>query len=206
MVPTARGDARHEGGFKRLRIPRISLWVIAFGIGTAFQIWRGATSDAVIFGIATTFLIVNSYFVHQESTWKLAWDSRLVGEEVLIPLVSLIGITLYLSPLHGAIQTWIFLILALVVLTLTWFSDRPEVIRPDASIFLSAKVWASLGVLTSIWEVLNYVLAGISHDDRTYPTISDLVDPVLRNHLGKMVFLMIWIFTGITFLKPARTE
>lgn len=206
MLLAGRGDSSEQGGLERLKMPRISLWTIAFGIGTAFQIWRGATSDAVIFGIATIFLIINSNAVRQESTRRFSLESHLREKVVAIPLLSLIGITLYLSPLHSGIPTWLFIGIAPLALTLTWFSDRPDAIKPGAPIFLSAKVWSGLGILTSLWEVLNYILAERSHDDITHPTITDLVDPVLKNHVGKILFIVIWVAAGITFLKPARPE
>lgn len=189
-----------------MRIQRISLWALVFGLGTAFQVWRGAPGDAVIFGVATALLIIDSAFVNHDSARKMTLDFPPVSRAVVIPSVFLAGSALYLSPIHGVIEMWLLIFIAPVLLLLIWVADQPKAIEPDAPIFFSAKVWACLGLLTTAWELLNYLLAETFNNERTYPTISDLVDPVLKNHLAKMLFILIWIFAGITFLKPVKTE
>lgn len=58
-------------------------------------------------------------------------------------------------------------------------------------------VWATIGVITCLWE-LNSFIAGLlwPDDGANHPAVTDLVGPQLTGWSGRVVFLMLWLAAG----------
>lgn len=62
-------------------------------------------------------------------------------------------------------------------------------------------IWFVIGTLTCIFELGNYFASDITHDDKSFPTLTVLVDPIVANSWGKVVFVVVWAGIGAGLLR-----
>jgi hypothetical protein len=61
-----------------------------------------------------------------------------------------------------------------------------------------------LALFMAVSELFAYIFATVFKDDRTYPTISILVNPVLESPYGRAVFLILWMLIGFGLLQVRK--
>jgi hypothetical protein len=72
-----------------------------------------------------------------------------------------------------------------------------------------AVAWGSVLVALGLWELSALLLQpSLTTDSYVHPTISVLMDPLLAGHLGRSVFLWLWLTSGwyLLGLVPAATQ
>jgi len=52
-----------------------------------------------------------------------------------------------------------------------------------------------------LWELAANVLGQLNNTLSEYPTISVLVDPVLDSTIGQAAFVLLWLLSGMGFLR-----
>lgn len=58
-------------------------------------------------------------------------------------------------------------------------------------------VWATIGVLTCLWELSSFIAGQLWPDDGVdHPAVTDLIGPQLTGWSGRAIFLMIWLAAG----------
>jgi hypothetical protein len=65
-------------------------------------------------------------------------------------------------------------------------------------------IWLTLALFMAVSELFAYIWANVYQDDKTYPTISIIVNPVLESPYGRGVFLMLWMLIGVGVLQIWR--
>ena len=66
--------------------------------------------------------------------------------------------------------------------------------------------WLALAVIMCVSELFAYIWANAFKDDKTYPTISVIVNPVLESPYGRGIFLALWMLIGVGLLQIWRKK
>ncbi len=65
-----------------------------------------------------------------------------------------------------------------------------------------AVAWATVFVVLGLWELANLLLQpSLTVGSNAHPTISVLTDPILASHLGRSVFLALWLAFGAFLME-----
>lgn len=175
------------------------LWTVVLGIMSGFQLWRGAWVDGTLFTLLTILLIVDTA-THR----RIRFVKRpiVAPRWVTLTVVVAIGIVLIVAPRHGLIDLVAMIIIGITAILLAWSpaSVRPE--RPRRAYVTSSIIWSILGVALCLWEALMFVLSTfLPGGTEVYPTVSVLLDPFLDWWPGKIIFIGLWLFVGLTLLR-----
>lgn len=167
-----------------------TLWLLIFIAGAVFQLWRGSPVDTVIYLVVALLVILSSL-----SSFKIpGFRSTRFSSWALLLLIATLGSSLL--PIHSWPITTIYLMLVPVIIRIAWPRDLPtSQLRDDAS-RRSSMIWSAIGILVCICELGNYFASDYTHNDKAYPTITVLVDPIVANAWGKVVFVLIWAGIG----------
>lgn len=180
------------------KLHRASLWIWAFLINLALQIFRGSWSDTIIFSIFTIALIYasrtkrNVALLHEA---KFPW----IVESALA-----LGFLLLVIPWHTSILIWLFAVLIIVVCVLVWSREHTERMPRTKRMKRAEFTWVVLAVLLAIWEFGANILGIQNNTLYEYPTISILVVPMLDSIFGKVTFVVLWLAMGLGLLRLVR--
>jgi preprotein translocase subunit Sec61beta len=166
------------------------LWGGVLVIAGAFQFYRGAPDDGLIFGIGALLLLAH-YF----------WPKRFV--KTLPPSITFLLLTVgvsiaALSKIHTRPQ----LIAMVCFATILLVGNQSVIAKPTSSeveqraLVRSRLVYALLAVLCSIWEMLSYILETHKRWSNKFPTISELTDPMMHHTYGRVIFLICFGLIG----------
>lgn len=133
-------------------------------------------------------------------------EHPLLRQSTGIPVIVLSSVALYAFPIHSKVATFVFLVVGPIAMAFMWTRDSEITYKPEGSMAISARIWASLFILGCIWELVSYVLSYWAKNDNAYPTISILLGPLLKTSAGKGIFLLIWIGIGMQMLRLWRKK
>lgn len=175
------------------------MWTVVLGIMAAFQLWRGAWVDGTLFTLLTLLLIVDTA-THRRI--KLVKRPIVAPRWVTLTVVVAIGIVLIVAPRHGIVDLVAMILIGVTAILLAWSpaTARPE--HPHRAYVTSSVIWSILGVALCLWEALMFVLSTfLPGGTDVYPTVSVLLDPFLEWWPGKIIFIGLWLFVGLTLLR-----
>ncbi|MFM6971206.1 MAG: hypothetical protein ACKOWH_01280 [Rhodoluna sp.] len=184
---------------KRL-LKGINPWLPVMAFTTAFHINRGSVVDAIIFGTGSLLIVAD---------WK-KWNQFGMPERPKIS-VWLIGLlifisssVLFFSKRGGWQDVALFLVLAPLAFSLIYYRDHGP--KPSLTPVMNRTkwIWMSLALFMAVSELFAYIFATVYKDDKTYPTISVLVNPVLDLPYGRAIFLALWMMIGVGMLQITR--
>lgn len=177
--------------------PTLSLWVVAFGMCAALQIFRGSAGDEAIF-IGGTLLLILSTTVLERTEFPS--DRVLAGRRLDWSSLVLL-VALGFNPRHSPFNFALFILLLPIVITLAWGERSqprlPLTKRDRATRF----AWSTWAILMCIWEFGANIFGQLSGTPRAFPTISVLVDPLLDSEIGQAGFVTVWLALGYYLLK-----
>ena len=167
-----------------------------------FQIMRGAIVDAVIFTVGSLLLIAD---------WKhwLRWhmpERPRIGRIPVILVILLSSSVLFFSDRGGWQDVVLLLALAPVALSLVFYRDHGP--KPSSSRIMNRTrwLWLAIAVFLCLSELFAYIWANVFKDDRSFPTISIIVRPILDSPYGRGIFLAIWMLVGVGLLQVWRKK
>ncbi|MEY4444519.1 MAG: hypothetical protein RL301_598 [Actinomycetota bacterium] len=175
---------------------RTSLWTLIFGFTFAIQVYRWAIADMVIFGILTLILAIESSSI--SSNWK--FNGIQVNQIVAFLITAASGVFIYLSERQDPALGFFFALLALMLLLGIWRrkSGAEKLTNRE---FGHAIYWSAVAGVLGVWEFLALILSRIVHNDKAFPTISELLLPKLDSNLARLVFLIVWLGVGYYFIE-----
>jgi hypothetical protein len=181
---------------KRL-LAGINPWLPPMIFVAIFHFMRGAVGDALIFGIGSLILIAD---------WK-HWIKWSMPERIrfkrwtVILVIAIASSVLFFSKRGGWQDVVLLLALAPVALTLVYYRDHGP--KPSSTKLMNRTHWAwlTLAVVMCVSELFAYIWANVFKDDKTYPTISVIVNPVLESPYGRGIFLVLWMLIGVGLLQ-----
>ena len=158
--------------------------------------------DCLIFAIGSLLLIAD---------WK-KWTRWHMPERIVASRLSVIAVialacsVLFFSKRGGWQDIVLLLVLAPIALTLVYYRDHGP--KPSSTRVMTRTrwLWLSLAVLMCISELFAYIWANVFKDDKTYPTISVLVNPILESPYGRGIFLALWMLIGVGLLQLWRKK
>lgn len=175
----------------------ISLWVIAFSLCSALQVFRGSIGDEIIFLTGTAILVLCTTALRKlQSPFDLGSSSRTL-EIVAFSTWVIIA----LIPRHTTFEAIPVVAVAAAAIPVAWgktaFDKKPLPTR-DRKARLLWIIWA---VLVCLWEFAANILGQLDHTHHNFPTISILVDPLLDSAIGKAGFALCWVAVGFGLIK-----
>lgn len=167
-----------------------------------FQVMRGAYGDAIIFGIGCLILILD---------WKklIPWHmpERLkLNKWTVSGVLFLAALVLFFSERGGWQDIVLLLAIAPVALYLTYYRDHGP--KPSATKVMARTrgLWVTIAIAMAVCELLAYIWANVFKDDKNYPTVSVLVNPILESPWGRSIFLVLWMLIGVGMLQVWRKK
>ena len=161
-----------------------------------FHVRRGAYSDATIFGLACAILILDW---KRLVPWHMPERPKLNKWGVSLAML-LAASVLFFSERGGWQDIVLLLALAPIALTLTYYRDHGP--KPSATKVMARTraLWVTIAISMALCELMAYIWANVYKDDKSFPTISVLVNPVLESPYGRSIFLLLWMLIGIGML------
>lgn len=175
-----------------------TLWIIVFFGGTIFQYWRGSQIDTLVYATVTALLLLASQDIFglpelEATTLKSSGIILLVCTAVFI-----------FADIHTAASAVFYLALIPLLLRNMWRSDASSADISTPAVRRSSRIWFAIGLLTCLAELGNYFAADATHNDKAYPTITVLVDPLVANNAGKIVFVILWSMIGVGLFRVSE--
>ena len=186
----------------RLRLT-IAAWITILILTGGFQFYRAAIPDGAVFIAMAIALIVGETGILSRLDGKGLRPRRLV---VAIAL-AVDAAVLVLTPRHGYADGIAIAGTGLLVFLVAWPNEPSGDTAPEPWVprmTRAAIAWAILGIAFCIWELAMYFL-GYGQDGRTaFPALSDILDPVLDNPIGRLLGAAAWLAGGIALTRRGR--
>lgn len=181
-------------------------WIVILVLTGFFQIYRGdALADGIVFLSMAVALVVGETGILKQLDGHFLKPRRLV----VLLAVAVDAAVLVLTPRHGYADGIVIAVTGVLVFLIAWpngaASDRsPEAWTPRLT--RAAIAWAILGLAFVLWELAMYIL-GYGQDGRTmFPALSDILDPVLDNPIGRALGAAAWLAGGVALMKRGRKQ
>ena len=165
-----------------------------------FQVIRGAVGDSIIFGLACLLLILDW---KRMLPWELPERPNYKKRWVVVGLV-LAALILFFAPRASIFDIVLLLAIAPTALTLVYYRDHGPLPADTPALKLSVRIWVLIIVAMALFDLFAYIWANVFKDDKNFPTVSILMEPVLANPIGRTFFLMLWMLAGAYILGMWR--
>lgn len=184
--------------WRRYRHP----WIWMFVIVVAFQVFRGSIADALIFSSFAGLAILSQsgrreQFLHQ--------IPRVTRKQVLIGVAGL-AVVMTALPRHSVAYGLLFLVIGCYVILTSWYGDSGAKERRNLPVSRATVLWRTYGIALCLWELAANILGQLNNTLSEFPTISVLVDPLLDHPLGKAGFVLLWLMSGVGFMRLWRVR
>jgi hypothetical protein len=167
-----------------------------------FQVMRGAYIDALIFAVGSVLMIGDwKKWFH----WSMPERPKAGRLSVLLVIIGSSSV-LFFSERGGWQDVVLLLALAPVALPMVYYRDHGP--KPSSTQVMNRTRWAwtTLAVFMCLSELFAYIWANTFKDDKSYPTISIIVNPVLESPYGRGIFLVLWMLIGVGLLQLWRKK
>jgi len=175
----------------------VSIWVATFALTALLQIFRGALGDTIVFASGTVLILLSTTLLKNSSFPS----SRLVSAKSLEWAGLILLVSLVFTPRHTFINLALFVLILPVMITLAWgekaFPENP----PSARVRATRNVWIVWAVSMCCWEFAANILGQVFKAPSSFPTMSVLIDPLLKADLGQAGFVAVWLSVGYFVLK-----
>ena len=182
----------------RLRSP--ILWLVVFFGGAIFQFWRGATVDTLVY-LSVALLVI----VEVQERFRIP-EFRAIRFTTATSTLLAGSLVFILFPTHSWPSAITYLVFIPVLLRIIWGEGSKSALISTSALRKSSKIWFVIGVLTCICELGNYIASEITHDDKSFPTLTVLIDPIVAGSVGKIVFVLMWTLIGIELLRVSAAK
>lgn len=212
-----RGRLRDARNRRARFVTRLRLdwwWIAILLICGSFQIYRGAPIDGAFFLAAGAALLADA------AGWLRRLDRyplpRLhLAVQIVLGVLAVAVITL--APQWSVADLVVVCVIGATAVIVSWRGDdiypvdteaersveQAEALRRAA--VRSAVLWACAGVFLCLWELLHFFLAMPSPQaEWDHPVLSDLIDPIVANPIGRAVCATLWILGGAALLRRGR--
>jgi len=178
----------------------INPWLPVFVFLVAFHLNRGSIGDAIIFGLGSLILIADW---KRWIPWHMPERPKVSGW--VIALVLGVSFVILLTTERNGWQDVVLLItLAPIALVMVYYRDHGP--KPSSTRVMARTkwIWMTLALSMAVAELFAYIFAAVYKDDRSFPTVSVLVNPVLESPIGRSVFLVLWMLIGVGLLQVRK--
>lgn len=182
------------------KLRRRTLWLIVFVTGAVFQFWRESPIDGLIYSFVAALILLAEMPRFESTEFRVL---RLRYLAVILLLGTLVFLTF---PIHSTLTAVGYLVLIPMLMGVALQKDWPTTIGSSSAVRRSSKIWFTIGSLTCVCELGNYFASEFTHNDKTFPTLTVLVDPFVASNGGKIVFVLLWARIGLGLLRMAAEK
>jgi hypothetical protein len=178
-------------------------WIAILALTAFFQFLRGAPVDGVIFLAVALALVADATGLLR----RLPLRPHVVRRATTVVVVIVLAVLLTALPRYSVADGVIVAAVGVTALLLAWPGDDRARDRPQAraGVRRAAMLWATLGVLTCLWEVTMFFLGMPSPEaEYAHPPLSDLVGPLLDNPVLRFLLVVAWLAGGAALLRRGR--
>lgn len=175
---------------------RTSTWTLIFAFTFAIQVYRWSVPDMAIFGFLTLLLAIESSTLVQN--WK--FDGIRFSQVVGYIFIAALGTYIYISKRQDPGLAAIFVLFAIILLLAVW-RKKAQSEKLNKREFAHAIYWSTLAGILGAWEFFALVLSRIAHNDKAFPTISELLLPSLDRPVPKIIFIICWLGFGFYLIE-----
>ena len=176
------------------------LWLVVFIGGAAFQLWRGSPVDTLVY-VSVALLVTLAV---QERLRTPEFSATRFATAVSILLVATLVFILF--PIHSWPTAVFYLLLVPVLLRIIWQKESAPSQDSTMAMRRSSKIWFAIGSLTCICELGNYFASDITHNDKAFPTLTVLLDPIVADKVGKVIFVTVWAVIGAGLFRVSTEK
>ena len=173
-----------------------------FVIIVSFQVFRGSAGDALIFAIFAALTILSQ---HGKPEQFLPTIPKLHRKQVIIGVTTL-AVLMTAIPRHTVAYGLMFVAIGAYVVATSWYTDSGKKERRNLPVARATVIWRTYGIALCVWELAANILGQLNNTLSEFPTISVLVDPLLDHPLGKAGFVLLWLMSGVGFMRLWRVR
>lgn len=175
----------------------VSLWVAAFALTAALQVFRGALEDTIIFVAGGLLILLSTNVLAKINlpSAKLTAGSNLDWAGMILLFA------LAFTPRHTFFNLGIFVLLLPLVLFMAWGAHAEPVRQLTKRDRATRFAWSAWAIVMCLWEFGANIFGQLSKVPDAFPTISVLVDPILKLEIGQAGFVVVWLLVGYYLLK-----
>lgn len=189
-----------------------TLWLLVFGVMSAFQFWRGATIDGVVFAAITVGLVIERGVRMRRAAWippapASTAPPRTPRLTIVVGAAIAAGLVIALGPRTGPVSILVVTALGVAAVALVWRREPEPSPRTPQAHRRSRRVWATIAVALCVWEAAAYVLSvSVPQGWIGFPTVSLLLEPAVDNGWTRAVLIAAWLSAGVWLVAglPAR--
>jgi hypothetical protein len=178
----------------------ILAWIAILVLTASFQFYRGALPDAIVFlGMAAALLVGETGILSR-------LDGRAIRPRrvVVAVIAAADALVLVFTPRHGYADGIALAVTGVLVFIVAWPNEAPTERTPEPwspRLTRTALAWAILGILFCFWEIAMYFLGYGAKGRTDFPALSDILDPVLNNPIGRTVATVAWLTGGVALMR-----
>ena len=179
-------------------------WIAILAITGGFQFYRDAPVDATIFCLLAAALLADLLGAFR----RVPLRNVALHRALMLGSAVIAAGLLAFSPRHGVIDAAVVAIAGLLALLVAWPDHAGDVsapLPPSRGFVRTAWLWAGVLLAICFWELAMYILGSVSGRS-AFPALSDLLDPLVENPLGRILFVMVWVLAGIALLRRGATQ
>ena len=169
-----------------------------------FQFYRQAPADGVVFLVMAAVLILDlTGALRRFDRWRWA-----PGRIITVVALALAAIVLVFTPRHEWPDGVVVVVTGILVFIVAWPEpnrDRADVAGWTPRLKRSAIAWSALGIVFCAWELVTYFLGLTAAGRVDYPALSDLINPILDNPIGRIVAVAAWLAGGVALARRGRS-
>ncbi|MEN2738467.1 hypothetical protein ABCS02_11800 [Microbacterium sp. X-17] len=191
-------DAAEVGSGTRVLTFATWAWLFILTTIGVVQLLRYQWGDAIIFGTAALVLGVDLALPHGRRR------ARRLRLPLLLATAAIAAIPLVLLPRHSVALAIPMIAVGALAILAAWpggTRTRRPWSRPLRALAIS---WVAIWIAGCLWEIAEVTLGGIAPGGRSaYPALSDILNPVLDDVIGKAVFVVVWLAVGVFLVRRA---
>lgn len=180
----------------------IAAWITILVLTGSFQLYREAWADAAVFLALAVGLVIGETGILGRLDGKAITPRRLVLGIILAGDAAV----LIFTPRHGLADGIALAVSGILVFLVAWPNEptaQPGPWTPRLS--RAAVAWAILGIAFCAWELAMYFLGYGAQGRTDFPALSDILDPVLDNPIGRVLGVVAWLAGGVALMRRGRS-
>lgn len=221
MVESA-AELSRGGDARRRRVVGAAPWVLVLVAVGAVQAVRAQWVDAALFLAVATALALDAVGVidglrrrvgARSATLDAAAGVRTtpgrLARTAAWAVLVLAAVVLVAATRHGPVAGLVAIVLGVLAVAIAWTPAPPSVPNPPrrGARRRAAVLWASVVVAAAVWELATFIGGRIAPPVRPeFPSVSEIVDPLLDQPAGRAVFVAVWLGLGGFLLTRARVR
>ena len=179
-------------------------WIAILAITGGFQFYRDAPVDATVFCLLAAGLLADLLGAFR----RIPLRNLAIHRALVVGSAVIVAGLLAFSPRHGVIDAAVVAIAGVLALLVAWpdhAGDLAAPATPSSGFVRTAWLWAGVLLAICLWELAMYILGSVGGRS-AFPALSDLLDPLVENSAGRILFVLGWVLAGVALVRRGVTR